>query len=154
MPVVGKSTSTGTEITFSPDPEIFENTTFKSEWLKTRLHETCYLNPNLEIVYTDNRTNEPESISYKEPDGLAAFVRELNKGHETVTPEIYFKGKAGLTEVEGCIQFLNTFDEIMNSILHSELMKEQISHLPNFDGRIQAFPEKFGPKFLMLIAKE
>ena len=135
LPVVGKSTSTGTEITFAPDPEIFENTTFKSEWLKTRLHETCYLNPNLEIVYTDNRTNEPESISYKEPDGLAAFVRELNKGHETVTPEIYFKGKAGLTEVEGCIQFLNTFDETVMGFCNTIATQEGGTHITGFKNK-------------------
>ena len=60
LPVVGKTKESGTEISFIPDPEIFEKTRFKEEWLKSRLHETAYLNPELTIHYTDAREDVPE----------------------------------------------------------------------------------------------
>ncbi|MCI5793133.1 MAG: DNA gyrase subunit B [Lachnospiraceae bacterium] len=55
LPVVGKSRETGTTINFLPDDEIFEKTVFKSEWIKSRLHETAYLNPELTIHFSDMR---------------------------------------------------------------------------------------------------
>ena len=51
LPVIGKTKSTGTEISFLPDGTIFEKTKFKADWLKSRLHETAYLNPKLLIHY-------------------------------------------------------------------------------------------------------
>ena len=55
LPVVGKTRQTGTRINFMPDDEIFEKTVFKSEWIKSRLHETAYLNPELTIFFRDLR---------------------------------------------------------------------------------------------------
>ena len=55
LPVVGKTKQTGTRINFTPDDEIFEKTVFKSEWIKSRLHETAYLNPELTIYFRDLR---------------------------------------------------------------------------------------------------
>ena len=78
LPVIGKSKETGTEINFLPDPSIFEKTKFKAEWLKSRLHESAYLNPNLALHYVNKRAGEEEMITYHEPDGIIAYVRELN----------------------------------------------------------------------------
>ena len=58
LPVLGKTRQTGTEINFLPDDEIFEKTRFKADWLKSRLHETAYLNPGLTIYYENARANE------------------------------------------------------------------------------------------------
>ena len=55
LPVVGKTKQTGTRINFTPDDTIFEKTVFKSEWIKSRLHETAYLNPELTIYFRDLR---------------------------------------------------------------------------------------------------
>lgn len=80
LPVIGKTRQTGTEINFLPDGEIFEKTKFKAEWLKSRIHETAYLNPGLTINYTNKRAGEEESIVYAEPEGIVAYVKELNTG--------------------------------------------------------------------------
>ena len=92
LPAVGKAKGSGTTINFLPDPTIFEKTRFKEEEIKSRLHETTYLNPNLTIVYEDKRPGTEEVVTFHEPDGIAGFVRELNKSDETVTDIIYFKG--------------------------------------------------------------
>jgi DNA gyrase subunit B len=60
LEVIGKSKSTGTLITFKPDPEIFKETIeFKKELIVGRLRELAFLNPGLEIVFTDERSAEP-----------------------------------------------------------------------------------------------
>ena len=63
---------------FLPDDTIFEKTKFKAEEVKSRLHETAYLNPDLKIVFEDKRGAEPEQVIYHEPDGILGFIRELN----------------------------------------------------------------------------
>ena len=60
LPIVGKTRETGTRINFLPDSEIFEKTRFKAEWLKSRLHETAYLNPQMTIYYENKRAGEEE----------------------------------------------------------------------------------------------
>ena len=124
LPAVGKAKGSGTTINFLPDPTIFEKTRFKEEEIKSRLHETTYLNPNLTIVYEDKRPGTEEVVTFHEPDGIAGFVRELNKSDETVTDIIYFKGKYESIEVECAFQYIRDFrEEIMgfcNNIYNSE----------------------------------
>ena len=58
LPTLGRTKETGTEINFLPDGEIFEKTRFKADWLKSRLHETSYLNPGLTIFYANRRPGD------------------------------------------------------------------------------------------------
>src|SRR6202012_4441124 len=71
--VIGKTKSSGTLITFQPDPEIFADT------VTQRLRELAFLNSGLEITFTDERKTaaEPEKFYYK--NGIEEFVRQLNK---------------------------------------------------------------------------
>ena len=93
LPKIAKTKKTGTKINFLPDPEIFEKTYFKEEDVKSRMHETAYLNPNLTIIYEDRRKEEIEHIEYHEPDGIIGFVKDLNKNIDTLHEVIYFKGE-------------------------------------------------------------
>ena len=65
LPTIGKTRKTGTKINFLPDPEIFEKTRFKAEEVKSRMHETAYLNPELTIIFEDRRGSE--SRTYRIP---------------------------------------------------------------------------------------
>ena len=88
LDVIGKSKSTGTLITFMPDAEIFKETiTFKKELVVGRLRELAFLNPGLEIVFTDERVDgsEPERFYYK--DGIEEFVKQLSKNKQVVHPK-------------------------------------------------------------------
>ena len=82
LPVIGKTRETGTTINFTPDPSIFDKTWFKAEEVKSRLHETAYLNPKLTIVFRDKRLETPEEIIYQEPEGIVGYVKDLNKNKE------------------------------------------------------------------------
>ena len=132
LPVVGKTKETGTEISFIPDPEIFEKTRFKEEWLKSRLHETAYLNPQLTIHYADQRGEVPETIDYHEPEGIIAFVKELDKDSEPVTPEIYFRGESEGTTLECCIQFCDNFEENILGFCNNIFTQEGGTHIVGF----------------------
>jgi DNA gyrase subunit B len=88
LEVIGKSKSTGTLITFKPDTEIFKETIeFKKELVVGRLRELAFLNPGLEIVFTDERVegSEPERFYYK--DGIEEFVKQLSKNKQVVHPK-------------------------------------------------------------------
>ena len=132
LPIVGKSKNTGTKINFSPDPEIFANTKFKIDWLKSRLHETCYLNPNLTIHFENHFGGKEEIIDYHEPDGLIAFIKELNKGKKIVTKEIMIKGTLDKTEVEVAIQFIDAFEENILGFCNNIYTQEGGTHLAGF----------------------
>ena len=69
---------------FLPDPEIFEKTRFSATEVKSRLHETAYLNPELTILFEDKRGAEPEKEEYHEPEGIVGYIRDLNRKTETL----------------------------------------------------------------------
>src|ERR1035438_9921829 len=86
--VIGKTKSTGTLITFKPDPEIFRDTVeFKAAIISQRLRELAFLNSGLEITFQDERQTDakPEVFFYR--DGIEQFVRQLNKNKEPLHPK-------------------------------------------------------------------
>jgi len=101
LPIIGKTKKTGTKINFLPDPEIFEKTRFKAEEVKSRMHETAYLNPELTIIFEDRRASETERIVFHEPDGLVGFVKDINHSQEAIHDVVYFKGECEGITVEG-----------------------------------------------------
>ena len=111
LPTIGKTKKTGTKINFLPDPEIFEKTRFKEDEVKSRLHETAYLNPALTIIYEDRRGEEVEHIEYHEPDGIIGFVKEMNQNNECLHDVIYYKGESEGISVEVAFQYTTEFHE-------------------------------------------
>ena len=111
LPVIGRTKKTGTWINFLPDPEIFEKTRFAAAEVKSRLHETAYLNPNLVIVFEDKRDGTTEHIEFHEPDGIIGYVKDLNKKKETIHEPVYFKGESEGITVECAFQYVNEFHE-------------------------------------------
>ena len=132
LPAVGKTRWTGTRINFLPDPEIFEKTRFREEDIKSRLHETAYLNPDLSIIYTDKRKEPAEEIVFHEPDGIVGFIRALNKSKETVTDIIYYKGVSDRITVEAAFQFINEFHENVLGFCNNIYNAEGGTHLTGF----------------------
>ena len=132
LPVVGKAKGSGTSINFLPDPEIFEKTRFKEDDVKSRLHETAYLNPGLTIFYRDLRGEETEEITYHEPDGIAGFIRALNKKKEAVTGIISFSGAYEGINVEIALQYVNEFHENVLGFCNNIYNAEGGTHLTGF----------------------
>ena len=132
LPVIGRTRATGTRIQFLPDPEIFEKTRFSATELKSRLHETAYLNPLLTIHFTDLRGETPEKITFHEPDGITGFVRELNQDEEPVSDPVCFKGEADGIQVEVAFQYVNEFHENVLGFCNNIYNAEGGTHLTGF----------------------
>ena len=132
LPVIGKTRKTGTKINFLPDPEIFEKTRFKAEEVKSRMHETAYLNPELTIIFEDRRGAEAERVVFHEPDGLVGFVKDLNHSQEAVHDVVYFKGESEGITVECAFQYINEFHENVLGFCNNIYNAEGGTHITGF----------------------
>ena len=132
LPQVGKTRETGTCINFLPDETIFDKTWFKEEDVKSRLHETAYLNPDLTIIFEDKRKALKEYVEFHEPDGLIGFITDMNRTKETVHDPIYFKGESEGITVEGAFQYVNEFHENVLGFCNNIYNAEGGTHLTGF----------------------
>ena len=132
LPTLGKTRETGTEVNFLPDPEIFEKTKFSATEVKSRLHETAYLNPNLTIHFSDKRGEEVEEITYHEPDGIVGFIKDMNKKCEVIHEPVYFKGESDGITVEVAFQYINEFRENVLGFCNNIYNAEGGTHLTGF----------------------
>ncbi|MCR4908956.1 MAG: DNA gyrase subunit B [Lachnospiraceae bacterium] len=132
LPTLGRTNRTGTKISFAPDPEIFDSVRFKSDEIKSRLHETAYLNPSLTIHFKDLRGSEPDIQDFHEPDGLVGFIREMNSAKEALTDIIYFTGESEDIMVECAFQYVNEFHEEILGFCNNIYNAEGGMHLTGF----------------------
>ncbi len=131
-PVIGKARGTGTKINFLPDDTIFDRTRFKEDDIKSRLHETAYLNPLLTIIFEDKRKDITDHVEYHEPDGIIGFIKDMNKSTETVCEVVYFKGESEGISVEGAFQYINEFHENVLGFCNNIYNAEGGTHLTGF----------------------
>ena len=132
LPKLGRTRQTGTSINFLPDPEIFEKTRFSATEVKSRLHETAYLNPELTSHFEDKRGTEVEDITYHEPDGIIGFIKDLNHSAEVLHDPVYLKGEADGIQVEVAFQFTNEFRENVLGFCNNIYNAEGGTHLTGF----------------------
>ena len=132
LPKLGRTKATGTLVNFLPDAEIFEKTRFSATEVKSRLHETAYLNPELTIVFEDKRGDEPESITFHEPEGIVGFIKDLNKKCEILHEPVYFKGESEGITVEVAFQYINEFRENVLGFCNNIYNAEGGTHLTGF----------------------
>ena len=132
LPKLSRTRQTGTCVNFLPDPEIFEKTRFSSTEVKSRLHETAYLNPELTIHFMDLRGNTPEDITYHEPDGIVGYIKDLNHNSEALHEPVYLKGEADGIQVEAAFQYTNEFRENVLGFCNNIYNAEGGTHLTGF----------------------
>lgn len=98
MKIIGNTKKTGSKISWLPDPEIFLTTReFKYDLLAKRLRELAFLNPGLEILLEDGRSNRKETFLFR--DGIAEYVAFLNRGKTTIHSNVVsFSGDAPAVE--------------------------------------------------------
>ena len=132
LPKLGRTRGTGTCVNFLPDPEIFEKTRFSATEVKSRLHETAYLNPELTILFEDKRGEEPETEEYHEPEGIVGYIRDLNHKTEVLHEPILLKGEADGIQVEAAFQYTNEFRENVLGFCNNIYNAEGGTHLTGF----------------------
>ena len=133
LEVIGETQKTGTQITFSPDPTIFETLIFDYDIVKARLRELAYLNKGLTIEVKDLRgeTERYDKLHYE--GGIVSFVESLNKNKETIFPEvIYFDAVYVDSEIEVAMQYNDSYNEIILSFANNINTEEGGTHLDGF----------------------
>jgi len=128
----GKTRTTGTRITFHPDPEIFEDTTYNAETLMTRLRELAFLNKGLKIVFKDERDDgEPTVMQYK--GGIVEYVTWLNRNRESLHRKpVYLENERDAVQVEVSLQYTSSFSETVSSFANNINTHEGGTHLSGF----------------------
>lgn len=127
-----RKNDTGTTVRFFPDAEIFEKIYFKAESIKSRLHETAYLNPELTIIFENKRVGEEETVTFHEENGIKAFISDMNKDKEAVTDIVYFKKEQDGIEIEAAFQYINEFTESISGFCNNIYTQEGGTHITGF----------------------
>ncbi|MCM6765777.1 DNA topoisomerase IV subunit B [Weissella paramesenteroides] len=117
---IGKTKETsGTTVTFKPDPKIFSTTIYNFNTLAERLRESAFLLRNVKITLTDERPGQEQTETYHFPEGIKAFVDYLNEDKDTLGDIMYFEGTAQGVEVEVSAQYNDGFSETMMSFVNN-----------------------------------
>jgi DNA gyrase subunit B len=130
---------TGTSITFSPDPSIFETTTFDYDVLAHRLRELAFLNAGLTIEIKDERPGGGARETYCYAGGLSEFVTYLDEGEDVLNPvpiDIARKDAENKLEFEVAMQYTTAYDERIFSYVNSVNTREGGTHLEGFRSAI------------------
>lgn len=156
LEVIGKckKESTGTTVTFLPDGEIFDRTYFKAESIKSRLHETAYLNPGLTITFENRRPGEEEVVVFHEEEGLKAYVADLNKGKASVSEVVYFKRKVDDIEVEVAFQYVDEFQEVILGFCNNICTMEGGTHITGFKTKFTSVMNQYAREIGVLKEKD
>lgn len=131
LKVIGQAKGTGTEITFKPDPQIFEELVFDHDILAERLRELSFLNPKVKIIFKDERTGEESTFLHD--GGIIDFVKYLNKNRNTLHAKpIYLSGSRPGTEIEAALQYHDGYNEILRSYANNINTEEGGTHEAGF----------------------
>ena len=147
MTIVGKSDRTGTEVTFQPDPEMFDTTEYDYEILHTRMREKAFLTAGLSISITDNRGEEPVSDSMCYEGGIREFVTWCNRNKTPIHNDvIYMAGSKGDASAEIAIQYNDGFNEFILSFANEVNTPEGGMHETGFKTALTRVLNAYGTK--------
>lgn len=127
---IGLSDTTGTTITFAPDPEIFEDLIYSKETLSSRLRELAFLNKGLAITLIDER-DESETL-YQYSGGVEDFVKFINKNKDTLHNIIHFETETDRVQVEIALQYTDNYTENIFSYVNNIHTQEGGTHEAGF----------------------
>ena len=149
-----RKNDTGTQVVFKPDAEIFEKTYFKADAIKSRLHETAYLNPGLTINFSNKRFSEEEERVFHEPDGIKAYVRNINKDKEALHDVVYYKRVSEGIEVEAAFQYVTEFQENILGFCNNIYTQEGGTHITGFKTKFTTVINQYARELGILKEKD
>ncbi|PIZ05557.1 MAG: DNA topoisomerase (ATP-hydrolyzing) subunit B, partial [Flavobacteriales bacterium CG_4_10_14_0_8_um_filter_32_5] len=152
---VGTTDLRGTEVTFKPDPTIFEDTVFSYETLTDRMRELSFLNKQVRISITDHREKDDEgnSISkeFYSTEGLKEFVRYIDETREPLIAEIiHMEGERNGIPVEVAMIYNTSYSENIHAYVNNINTHEGGTHLSGFRRGLTATLKKYAESSGML----
>ncbi|MCH2233913.1 MAG: DNA topoisomerase (ATP-hydrolyzing) subunit B [Crocinitomicaceae bacterium] len=151
----GKSSSNGTQVTFFPDPEIFEVLEYNYETLANRMRELAYLNKGIKITMTDERHFDEDGNQitevFQSEEGLKEFVRFLDETREPLIGDvIHVEGEKNGIPVEVAMIYNTTYSENIHSYVNNINTHEGGTHLSGFRRGLTATLKKYAEESGML----
>ncbi|MDE1160330.1 MAG: DNA topoisomerase (ATP-hydrolyzing) subunit B [Acidobacteriaceae bacterium] len=135
---MGPSTRKGTKVHFLPDKSIFTVHEYQFDILSNRLRQLAFLNKGIEINLTDERVTDPKSGEaktqmYKFNDGIAGFIKHLNKGKQVLHEKpIYMEAEIGQLVMEISLQYNDSYSETVFSFANNINTVDGGTHLSGF----------------------
>ena len=151
MKIVGQTSKTGTEVTFQPDPEMFDTTEYDYEILHTRMREKAFLTAGLKISITDERGEEPvgETMCYE--GGIREFATFCNRNKTALHSDvIYMSGMKGDASAEIAIQYNDGYNEFLLSFANEVNTPEGGMHETGFKTALTRALNSYGTKMGMI----
>ena len=147
MKIVGTTDHTGTEVTFQPDPEMFDTLTYDYEILHERMREEAFLNAGLSITITDDREDEKQTDSMCFEGGIREFVRWGNRNKTPLFEDvIYMAGAKGDASAEIAVQYNDGYNEFMMSFANDVRTPEGGMHETGFKTALTRVLNAYGMK--------
>ena len=147
MKIVGKTDKTGTEVTFQPDPEMFDTTEYDYEILHTRMREKAFLTAGLTISITDDRPDTPISETMCYEGGIREFAVFCNKNKTPLHADvIYLSGMKGDASAEIAIQYNDGYNEFLLSFANEVNTPEGGMHETGFKAALTRVLNNYGIK--------
>ena len=148
MRIVGKTDKTGTEVTFQPDPEMFDSLVYDYEVLHERMREEAFLNAGLTITITDDRDDEKqisETMCYE--GGIREFAVWCNRNKTPLCEDvIYMSGSKGDASAEIAVQYNDGYNEFLLSFANDVRTPEGGMHETGFKTALTRVLNAYGVK--------
>jgi len=147
MKIVGKTDKTGTEVTFQPDPEMFDDLIYDYEILHTRMREKAFLTAGLRISITDDRGDEPVSDTMCYEGGIREFATWCNRNKTAMHSDvIYMNGMKGDASAEIAVQYNDGYNEFILSFANEVNTPEGGIHETGFKTALTRVLNNYGVK--------
>ena len=132
LKVIGKTSKTGTKVTFKPDTTLFPDTNFDHDTLVTRLRELSFLNAGVEIIFEDERLGKRDVFKYE--NGLLEYVQFLNDGKTPLSPIVAFTKEEPTQRmvVDIALQYSDGYNEVILSFANNINNHDGGTHLSGF----------------------
>ena len=154
--VIGESDQRGTEVTFQPDPGIFDELIYSYDILAKRMRELAFLNKGIKISLTDKRDSAKKeedgsdiTETFYSEAGLTEFVEYIDSAREQLIPDvIYFEGEKNGVPVEVGMCYNTSYSENVHSYVNNINTYEGGTHLTGFrrglTRTLKSFADKSG----------
>ncbi len=148
--VVGETESTGTQIIFKADDQIFETIRFSFETLSKRLRELAFLNKGIRIRIEDKREGKEREHDFMFEGGIVSFVEYLNETKTTIQPKaIYFEDSKNDVHAEIAMEYNDGFKETIFTYVNNINTAEGGTHLTGFKTALTKSANDYIKKFGM-----
>ena len=147
MTIVGNTDKTGTEVTFQPDPEMFDSLIYDYDILHDRMREEAFLNGGLTITITDARENDVKTETMYYEGGIREFATYRNRNKNAIHEDvIYMQGMKGDASAEIALQYNDGFSEDMLSFANDVRTPEGGMHETGFKTALTRVLNNYGVK--------